>query len=131
MAAATPRRTKIVATIGPASASPEMLRELIASGMNAARLNLSHGTHDDHAARAELIREAQDESGRPIAIIGDLQGPKIRVGDLDSPMTLERGSEVVVRELVVPAIRDAFDGTASCRSRHRWSVTSSIPATRS
>ncbi len=64
--------------------------------MNAARLNLSHGTHDDHAARAELIRQAQTESGRPIAIIGDLQGPKIRVGDLDAPMTLERGSEVVV-----------------------------------
>jgi pyruvate kinase len=96
MAAATPRRTKIVATIGPASASPEVLRELIASGMNAARLNLSHGTHDDHAERARLIREAQEEAGRPIAIIGDLQGPKIRVGDLDSPMTLERGSEVVV-----------------------------------
>jgi pyruvate kinase len=96
MAVATPRRTKIVATIGPASASPEVLRELIASGMNAARLNLSHGTHADHAARAELIRQAQDESGRPIAIIGDLQGPKIRVGDLDSPMALERGSEVVV-----------------------------------
>jgi pyruvate kinase len=96
MAAATPRRTKIVATIGPASASPEVLRELVVSGMNAARLNLSHGTHDDHAARAELIREAQKEAGRPIAIIGDLQGPKIRVGDLDSPMALERGSEIVV-----------------------------------
>ena len=73
-----------------------MLHELIVNGMNAARLNLSHGTHDDHAARAELIREAQQEAGRPIAIIGDLQGPKIRVGDLDSPMALERGSEVVV-----------------------------------
>ena len=96
MAAATTRRTKIVATIGPASASPEVLRELIANGMNAARLNLSHGTHEDHAERARLIREAQDEAGRPIAIIGDLQGPKIRVGDLDSPMTLERGSQVVV-----------------------------------
>jgi pyruvate kinase len=96
MATAAPRRTKIVATIGPASASPEMLRELIAAGMDAARLNLSHGTHEDHAQRAALIRDAQEEAGRPIAIIGDLQGPKIRVGDLDSPMTLERGAEVVV-----------------------------------
>src|SRR4051794_26811479 len=96
MATAPPRRTKIVATIGPASASPEMLRELIANGMDAARLNLSHGTHDDHAERARLIRDAQEEAGRPIAIIGDLQGPKIRVGELDAPMTLERGSEVVV-----------------------------------
>jgi pyruvate kinase len=73
-----------------------MLRELIATGMDAARLNLSHGTHDDHAARAQLVREAQEEAGRPIAIIGDLQGPKIRVGELDSPMTLERGGEVIV-----------------------------------
>src|SRR4051812_41797726 len=96
MATAPPRRTKIVATIGPASASPEMLRELIANGMDAARLNLSHGTHDDHAERARLIRDAQEEAGRPIAIIGDLQGPKIRVGELDAPMTLERGTEVVV-----------------------------------
>jgi pyruvate kinase len=96
MVAAAPRRTKIVATIGPASASAESVRELIVNGMDAARLNLSHGSHDDHAARAELIREAQQEAGRPIAIIGDLQGPKIRVGELDAPMTLERGGEVIV-----------------------------------
>jgi pyruvate kinase len=96
MAAAAPRRTKIVATIGPSCATPELLRELASAGMDAARLNLSHGTHDDHAARAQLVREVQEEAGRPIAIIGDLQGPKIRVGDLESPMTLERGGEVIV-----------------------------------
>jgi pyruvate kinase len=96
MATAAPRRTKIVATIGPSCATPERLRELIAAGMNAARLNLSHGTHDDHAARAQLVREAQEEAGRPIAIIGDLQGPKIRVGDLETPLTLEPGGEVTV-----------------------------------
>ncbi len=96
MATAAPRRTKIVATIGPSCASPEVLGELIASGMDAARLNLSHGTHDDHAERAQLLRDLQTEAGRQIAIIGDLQGPKIRVGDLDAPMTLVRGSEVIV-----------------------------------
>ena len=96
MATASPRRTKIVATIGPSCASPEIVRELASAGMDAARLNLSHGTHDDHAARAELVRQAQQEAGRPIAIIGDLQGPKIRVGELEKPMTLERGSEVIV-----------------------------------
>jgi pyruvate kinase len=96
MATVVPRRTKIVATIGPSCSSPEVLRELIATGVDAARLNLSHGTHDDHAARAELVRAAQEEAGRPIAIIGDLQGPKIRVGDLDSPLRLERGGEVIV-----------------------------------
>jgi pyruvate kinase len=96
MAAAAPRRTKIVATLGPACASPDILRELVAAGMDAARLNLSHGTHDDHAARAELVRQVQEEAARPLAIIGDLQGPKLRVGDLDSPLTLERGDEVTV-----------------------------------
>ena len=96
MATPVPRRTKIVATIGPACASPEVLGELVAAGMNAARLNLSHGTHEDHAARAQLVREAQDVAGRPLAIIGDLQGPKLRVGDLESPLALARGDEIVV-----------------------------------
>jgi pyruvate kinase len=106
MASAAPRRTKIVATIGPSCASPEILRELVAAGVDAARLNLSHGTHDDHAGRAELVRQAQEEAGRPIAIIGDLQGPKIRVGDLDTPMRLERGSEVIVVANGGASVRD-------------------------
>jgi pyruvate kinase len=59
MATVTPRRTKIVATIGPATSSPEMLRALVDAGINAARLNLSHGTHEDHAARAQLVRGAE------------------------------------------------------------------------
>ena len=59
MPALNPRRTKIVATIGPACATPEALRSLIAAGMDAARLNLSHGAHEDHAARAQLVRELQ------------------------------------------------------------------------
>jgi pyruvate kinase len=96
MATAVPRRTKIVATIGPACASPEVLGELVTAGMDAARLNLSHGTHDDHAARAQVIRDVQEEAGRPLAIIGDLQGPKLRVGDLERPLTLTRGDEIVV-----------------------------------
>ena len=96
MAQATPRRTKIVATIGPATASPERVRALIDAGMDAARLNLSHGTHDDHAKTAELIRDAQKRTGKPIALIGDLQGPKLRVGNLEAPLLLEQGSEVIV-----------------------------------
>jgi pyruvate kinase len=96
MAAVTPRRTKIVATLGPASATSARLAELIDAGMDAARLNLSHGTHDDHAANAKLVRDAQESVGRPLAIIGDLQGPKIRVGRLATPVRLERGSEVTV-----------------------------------
>ncbi|MGB2875165.1 MAG: pyruvate kinase [Gaiellaceae bacterium] len=96
MAVATPRRTKIVATIGPASAAPEVMVELAHAGMDAARLNLSHGTHDEHRERARLVRATEAELGRPIALIADLQGPKLRIGDLDGPVTLKRGDEVVV-----------------------------------
>ena len=96
MAQTTPRRTKIVATIGPASATPERVRALVDAGMDAARLNLSHGTHDDHSRTAELVREAQDRSGKPVAIIGDLQGPKLRVGTLTVTMHLEQGTQVTV-----------------------------------
>jgi len=90
------RRTKIVATIGPSSSSPEMLAALIQAGMDGARLNMSHGTHADHAERARLIREAEAAAGRPIALIADLQGPKLRIGDLDAPVRLARDTECVV-----------------------------------
>jgi pyruvate kinase len=96
MASVTPRRTKIVATIGPSCSTPELLDALVAAGMDAARLNLSHGTHDDHSARARLVREAEERGGRPIALIGDLQGPKIRVGDLAAPLQLMQGDEITV-----------------------------------
>ena len=96
MASVSPRRTKIVATIGPSSSSPEQLDALVAAGMDAARLNLSHGTHDDHSARAALVREAEERAGRPLALIGDLQGPKLRVGDLSVPLQLEQGDEITV-----------------------------------
>jgi pyruvate kinase len=90
------RRTKIVATIGPASATPETLAALIDAGMDGARLNLSHGTRDDHARTARLVREVEAAAGRPIALIADLQGPKLRVGDLDADVTLADGDSVVI-----------------------------------
>ncbi len=97
MASVSPsRRTKIVATIGPACSSPELLRALVDAGMDGARLNLSHGTHDDHAERAQLVRDAQKEAGRPLALIGDLQGPKFRVGTLAEPLNLSQGEDVTV-----------------------------------
>ena len=96
MAVATPRRTKIVATIGPASATREVLAELVRAGMDGARLNLSHGTHDEHRERARLVREVEDELGRPIALIADLQGPKLRIGELDGSIMLARGDDVIV-----------------------------------
>jgi pyruvate kinase len=91
-----PRRTKIVATIGPASSSEEQVLALAHAGMDAARLNFSHGSHDDHAERVRVVRAVQRAIGRPLALIADLQGPKLRIGDLDGPLTLERGQEVTV-----------------------------------
>ena len=89
-------RTKIVATIGPASSSPETVAALIEAGMDGARLNMSHGTREDHAARVRLVREAEAAAGRPIALIADLQGPKLRVGKLPAPVRLEAGQTCVV-----------------------------------
>ena len=96
MAEAPPRRTKIVATIGPACSTREQLLRLVEAGVDGARLNLSHGTHDEHREWARLVREVERDLGRPIALIADLQGPKLRIGDLDEPITLRRGEEIVV-----------------------------------
>ena len=74
------RRAKIVCTIGPVTATPEKIRELVWAGMDVARLNFSHGTHADHARVYSMVREASDESGRAVGILADLQGPKIRLG---------------------------------------------------
>jgi pyruvate kinase len=90
------RRTKIVATIGPATATHEKVRALAEAGMDAARLNLSHGTHADHAAGAALVRAVQEELGRPLALIADLQGPKLRIGHLPEPRGLVTGDEVTI-----------------------------------
>ena len=75
------RRTKIVCTIGPATSTPDLVDRLVQAGMDAARLNFSHGTHAEHGERARLVRDAQERAGRPLALIADLQGPKLRLGD--------------------------------------------------
>src|SRR5437867_10946040 len=73
-----------------------MLDKLVDAGMDAARLNFSHGTHEQHAERAQLVREAQKRAGRPLALIADLQGPKLRIGNLASPLVLVEGDEIDV-----------------------------------
>src|SRR3954468_21071519 len=79
------RRTKIVATIGPASDAPDVLDALVAAGLDCARLNCSHGTHDDLRRRAAAVRAAADRAGRPLGLLFDLQGPKLRLaGDTAS-----------------------------------------------
>jgi len=86
------RRAKIVCTMGPAVESPEKVRELIAAGMNMARLNLSHGGYPEHQARLDRVREAAKEAGVPVAILVDLQGPKIRLARFKAgPHDLARG----------------------------------------
>ena len=74
------RRTKIIATLGPASATPDVLARLFNAGADVFRLNFSHGTHEDHAARITMIRALEEKTGRPIGILADVQGPKLRVG---------------------------------------------------
>ena len=87
------RKTKIVATIGPASDAREMLAEMIAAGMNVARLNLSHGSHGEHQARLDRIREVAAEMGVPLAIMVDTRGIEVRTGKLgDGPVELARGA---------------------------------------
>jgi pyruvate kinase len=90
------RRTKIVATIGPASSTDAAVAALIEAGMDGARMNLSHGTHDDHARTAEVVRAAEADAGRSIALIADLQGPKLRVGDIPGVVELADGNTVVI-----------------------------------
>lgn len=93
----TLRRTKIVATLGPATASPEKIEELILAGMDVARLNFSHGTADSHREKAHLIRTLAKKHGKPIAIMGDLQGPKIRIARFrQREVTLTVGQEFIL-----------------------------------
>jgi pyruvate kinase len=105
------RKAKIVATIGPASRNEEILKRLFAAGMDVARLNFSHGTHEDHALSISLIRKLSAELGKPVAILQDLQGPKLRVGTLP-----ENGIELVAGETVflssrVSGMNSGVDGT--------------------
>ncbi len=93
--AVNPRRTKIVATLGPASIKAAVLDALMET-IDGARLNFSHGTHEDHAEIARLVRAAEEKVGRPVALIADLQGPKLRIGELAAPVELVRGEHVTI-----------------------------------
>ncbi|MDR1189161.1 MAG: pyruvate kinase, partial [Bifidobacteriaceae bacterium] len=105
------RRAKIVCTIGPATSSKDKITELIAAGMNVARLNLSHGTHDDHSAVYAALREASCELDVPVGILADLQGPKIRLGTFvgHAPVELVPGQRFTITTSPV-------EGTAACAS---------------
>jgi pyruvate kinase len=91
-----PRRTKIVCTLGPASSEPDMIEQLAWAGMDAARLNFSHGDQDMHRESVASVRRAQALIGRPLAVIADLQGPKIRIGRLRQPRSVNPGDMLVL-----------------------------------
>ncbi|MFL9878089.1 pyruvate kinase [Herbaspirillum rhizosphaerae] len=104
------RQAKIVATLGPASATKEMIKALFEAGADVFRFNFSHGTHADHHARFEIVRAVEREVGRPIAILADLQGPKLRVGQFaEGKVQLEAGQEFVLDRDTTPG-----DNTRVC-----------------
>ena len=91
------RDTKIVATLGPASSDAEVLERMILAGVDVVRLNFSHGSREDHIERARLVREVTTRIGRPVGILADLQGPKIRVGKFaDGKVWLEKGARFIL-----------------------------------
>jgi pyruvate kinase len=104
------RRAKIVATLGPASRSPTVLGRLIRAGLDVARLNFSHGTHADHEATYRAVREAATAAGRPVAILADLCGPKLRLGKVEGgAVLLEKGATIEI----VCGQGEGFVGTAA------------------
>jgi len=91
------RRAKIVCTLGPASANPEMIRELMRRGLDVARLNCIHGSHEDLTRMVKLVRDASEELARPVAILLDLQGPKIRIGKFpEGPVVVKTGDSITI-----------------------------------
>ena len=106
------RRAKIVCTLGPATSSPEAIRDLVRAGMDVARLNFSHGTHAEHERVYRLVREAADSEGRAVGILADLQGPKIRLGKFaDGPQTWATGETVRITTEDVEGTHDRVSTT--------------------
>ncbi len=106
------RRAKIVCTLGPAVESPEKVRELIAAGMNMARLNLSHGSYEEHQGRLDRVRAAAKESGKAVAVLVDLQGPKIRLARFENgPHELARGDIFTITTDDVPGTKERVGTT--------------------
>jgi pyruvate kinase len=107
------RRTKIVATIGPASTDPEVLARMVEAGLDVARLNFSHGDRESHAQNVDLVRAASSRVGRPVAILQDLPGPKLRVGMLKDGIAEMTGGQALT----------LCAGSTEVGDEHRMSVT--------
>jgi pyruvate kinase len=106
------RRAKIVCTLGPATSSLEQITALVEAGMDVARLNFSHGAHEHHATAYRLVREASDSTGHAVAVLADLQGPKIRLGTFeDGPVHWPTGSQVCITTEDVPGTTERVSTT--------------------
>ena len=92
----TMRRTKIIATLGPASSSEEVITRLLTSGVDVFRLNFSHGAHEQHEQTVRTVRHVATNIGRYVPIVGDIQGPKIRIGDVEGVHQLQNGQNFVI-----------------------------------
>ena len=91
------RKTKIIATLGPVSNSPEMVKKLIETGMNAVRINFSHGSHESHSETINTVKRVREELGMPIPLILDTKGPEIRTKVLkEEPIKLEKGNKFII-----------------------------------
>src|SRR5579872_7391207 len=110
------RRAKIVCTLGPASASLDMIVKLMRAGMDVARLNFSHGTHEDHARTIKRLRDASARLSKPIGILADLQGPKIRTGTLKDkrPVPLVAGQRFTIS---IQSIAGTSEGVSTTYKR--------------
>src|SRR6202167_4856518 len=113
LASPVPRRAKIICTIGPACNSEAAMRDLLRLGMDVARLNFSHGTHEDHAHNIHRLRRAAEREGRTVCILQDLQGPKIRTGPLEQhqPVLLKTGSVVTITPQDIPGTTERISTT--------------------
>src|SRR2546423_4704557 len=100
------RRTKIIATLGPACSSEEIITRLLTSGVDVFRLNFSHGTADERRRLIDIIRHTATDLGKYVPIMGDIQGPKLRIGDVDGVVPLETGQTLPLTTHPLPADED-------------------------
>ena len=108
------QRAKIVCTLGPAVDTAEDIQRLVEAGMDVARLNMSHGTHDDHRRRYDLVRQASDATGHGVGIIADLQGPKIRLGEFpEGKVRIAAGDAFTITTRDIPGDKRIASTTSS------------------
>ena len=107
-------KTKIVCTLGPSTSSARRIRSLVEEGMSVARLNMSHGTAEEHAEKIIMIREASEETGIPVAVMVDVPGPKYRTGPMeDGALNLESGQDLTLTSRNIVGDSDVVSGSAT------------------